>query len=150
VSKPKRTQTNPRSLANLRPFGKNNNANPEGARAHDPVMRAFKNLAKEELAEVGNLILQNNFDALTDLANDPQASVLQRMLASVSMRVIKQGDMNTLDLLLNRLIGKVKDEVEISKAEGPRVIVTLPSNGYEVANIKASDEVIEVSDQKKS
>ncbi len=52
------------------------------------------------------------------------------MIASVAVRIIQGGDMHALDILLNRLVGKVKDEVmQQMEIRTPQVIVTLPDNG---------------------
>lgn len=108
-------------------FKKGQSGNPLGGRAHDPVMRALKRLTKDELKEVGSLLLRGNLDALKEVSQDKKANVLKVMLASVCVRVMKQGDMHALDILLNRLVGKVKDEVDVVQADGPiKVNVYLP------------------------
>lgn len=113
-------------------FKKGQVANPEGARAHDPEMRMLKRLTKEEMKEVGNLVLMGNVDSLKGIGKDPKSSALKTMLASVCVRVISKGDMQAFDILLNRLIGKVKDEVEHSgMVARPKVILTMPANGRE-------------------
>lgn len=112
---------------------KGQSGNPQGARLHDPEIKAIKKLTKSELKEVGSLILENNFTRLEELALDPSASTIQRMVASLARRVIFHGDPQAFDTLLNRLIGKVKEEVEhTGNLNSPQVIVSLPSNGREV------------------
>jgi hypothetical protein len=88
--------------------------NPLGRKLQDPAMRKLAKLTKEELVEVGSLILKGEIKNLKKLAVDTEATVLQRMVASVAVRIMGKGDMHALDLLLNRLIGKVKEEVEIT------------------------------------
>lgn len=104
--------------------------NPLGGKLHDPALKAIKNLTKKELADIGNLVVKGEVSALRALAADEGETVLKRMVASVCFRVIDFGDMGALDTLLNRLVGKVKDEVAHS-GDAPRIIVTLPSNGRE-------------------
>jgi hypothetical protein len=41
------------------------------------------------------------------------------MVASVALKIISKGDMYALDVLLNRLIGKVKDEVLLTGDGNP-------------------------------
>ena len=41
---------------------------------------------------------------------------LQRMVASIVVKIVERGDMQALNLLLDRLIGKVKDDQAIMKA----------------------------------
>jgi len=124
----------------VNPIGKNSppvkhqfkpgqSGNPLGGKLHDQELRAVKNLTKKELADVGNLIIKNNFDALKKLSKDAKATVLQRMLASIAVRIIDKGDMGALDILMNRLVGKVKDEIALTNL--PQVNVTMPANGRE-------------------
>ncbi len=94
-------------------FKKGVSGNPAGARAHDPEMRMIKHLTKQELAEIGNLVIKNNMKALQAIAKDPNASVIKTMIASVAVKIVTKGDMQALDVLLNRLIGKVRDDVSI-------------------------------------
>ena len=100
--------------------------NPIGAGAHDPALRAVRFMTKDEMAEVGKLILDKDFQQLREMAdslkvNDGKKkniSVLKAMVASVAMRIISKGDMHALDILLNRLVGKVKDEVQLNGENG--------------------------------
>lgn len=115
-------------------FQKGQSGNPEGGRAHDPELRELKTLTKKELVDVGNIIVKGDVANLKKIAADESATVLQRMLASVTARIISKGDMQALDVLLNRLVGKVKDEVKLGgELNLPQVIVTLPSNRKEAS-----------------
>ena len=106
--------------------------NVQGGKLIDPDLKELRRLTKEELVEVGTLVVKGNVSTLKNIVKDRESSVLHAMVASVALRVIKQGDMHALDLFLNRLIGKVNDEVEYSgELNVPQVIVTLPSNGRE-------------------
>lgn len=125
---------NPKSLKNLRPIKKGQVLNPKGGQAHDPHLKLIKMLTQKELAEIGNLVIKNNLDALKAIAKDKNATVIKVMLAAVAVKVIEKGDMHALDILLNRLVGKVKEQVEHLGNVAPQVVVTLPSNGREVKN----------------
>lgn len=98
-------------------------------------------LTKEELASVANLIVKNDLVALKEIAKTPGASALQVMLARICVKIIREGDMKSLDLLLNRLIGKVKDEVDWSgfQVNMPQIVVSLPSNGRELPESQEID-----------
>lgn len=117
--------------ANIRPFAKGVSGNPLGGKLHDPEIKAIKKLTKEELKEMGSLVLKNNLDALREIKDDPKASVLKVLVASVCIKAIAKGDMHSLDVLLNRLIGKVKEEIAV-EGDGlaaPIVNIVLPNNG---------------------
>lgn len=112
--------------------------NPQGGRKHDPEMKAFARLTKEELKDVAALILKGDLTELERMSNDKTQIVLKVMVASVAAKIMKKGDMHALDLLLNRLIGKVKQEIGI-EGDFPsnQVVITIPSNGREVKNDKS-------------
>ncbi len=108
--------------------------NPLGRGAGDPALTAIKNLTKAELIEIGNLVIKGSVKQLRELKDDEDQTVLKRMLASVCVKVISKGDMQALDVLLNRLVGKVKDDVTVTnlnRGEPARVVVTLPNNNRE-------------------
>lgn len=111
---------------------KGQSGNPGGRTKESPELKKIKNLTRIELVEVGNLIIKNDMKALRAVKKDPKASVLKVMIAAIADKAVKNGDMYKLDLLLNRLIGKVTDKLEVEGVSAPQVIVTLPSNGREV------------------
>ena len=102
----------------------------------------FRNLTKRELIHIGNLVVKGSYTQLNELAESKQATVLHLMLASVCNYIINTGNMITLDKLLDRLIGKVRDEIklETEAVNPPQVIVTLPSNGREVRTLQPNTE----------
>lgn len=109
---------------------KGQSGNPLGRAIEDPATRVIRNLTKSELVDVGNLVVKGDYEALKALAKAPKATVLQRMLASVAVKIIERGDMHSLDILLNRMVGRVKEEVALT-SNIPQVVVNLPSNGRE-------------------
>lgn len=113
--------------------------NPTGRRPDPPEVKQMKNLTKLELIDIGNLIINKTPAELQELAEADTTNCLHVMIASVVARIIRTGDMNLLDTLLNRLIGKVREEFIGSIAGGSgsvsvggRVLIALPSNGKEV------------------
>lgn len=123
----------PNSLANLVKVKKGQVLNPEGGRSHDPQIRAIKRLTQQELAEVGALVVKGSIAELQKISKDPNASALKCMIAAVAHRTITRGDPTALDKLLDRLVGKVKEQIEVTGADGgPQVIVSLP--GKNVSN----------------
>lgn len=137
-TKPKKTkpkiakaEAKPKTLKD--PWQPGQSGNPSGRPKLDPELRAIKNLTNKELIEIGNLVIKGNIEELKQVQRDPQATVIKTMIAAVAVKIISKGDMGALDVLLNRLIGKVKDETKISggfnTALPAQVIVTLPPNG---------------------
>jgi hypothetical protein len=102
-------------------FKKGNKANPLGAKAHNPEIRKLKTLTEQELVEVGSLVVKGSIKELQALSKDPNCTALTAMMAAVAARAINRGDHAALDVLLNRIVGKVKDRVEQSITVEPVV-----------------------------
>lgn len=113
-------------------FRKGVSGNLEGGRKHNPEIKAIKRLTEAEMIEVGSLVLKGNIRELQLVLKDPTSSVLKCMMAGVAIKTIQKGDPHALDVLLNRLIGKVKERVEVTGIDAPKVIVNLPANGREI------------------
>lgn len=125
-----------RNTSGLRPFQKGQSGNPGGRAKEDPQVTMVKNLTKSELAEMGSLLLKGNKTELEKIIKDPGSSMLKIAVASVISKAINKGDMHSLDILLNRLIGKVKDQHDFSGIPATpqsvtQVVISIPSNGRE-------------------
>ena len=66
---------------------------------------------------------------LKALVNAPDTPVIELMIASIIYKGLEYGDQQRLDFMLNRLIGRVKEQVEIST---PKPTIIKRSNGEEV------------------
>lgn len=112
-------------------FPKGHSGNLRGRPEHKELKKIRK-LTKDELAEVANLIIYSSYDDLQRLLEDRQNTpALHLMVLGVVKRIIVKGDMHALQELLNRLIGKVRDDVHIVNEAIARIVVTIPSNGRE-------------------
>jgi predicted small secreted protein len=95
-----------------RRFKKGEVHNPLGAGAHNKELRQVKALTQKEIAEVGSFILGNNLEALKAVRANPSSSVFKVWVCSVAITAINKGDAQALNVLLDRIVGKVKDVVE--------------------------------------
>lgn len=95
-----------------RKFQKGQVNNPLGAGAHNPEVRLIKKLTNDEIAELGSIIVTGNVDALSEVRNSKTASALQVLMASVIQKAILRGDMAAANALLDRIVGRVKEQVE--------------------------------------
>lgn len=117
--------------------------NPLGGGAHNPELNRVRRMTKEEVSEVGALILSKDLEALQEIvasasnknANyDPKKySVLKIWFASIAVKAIQKGDPLALNAILNRIVGKVPEEIKhtgnLPGSSSP--IIILPSNGRE-------------------
>lgn len=122
-------------------FKKGQSGNPGGKIPDSPELKRLKNLTREELANIGNLVIAGDLKAIKKIKDNPNSPALRAMIASVALRVIGKGDMHSLDILLNRLVGKVKDELEVSGSTGPLIQLSMPSNGREAPTTPLLDRV---------
>jgi len=100
---------------------KGQSGNPEGGRKHNPELKKLKNLTEAEIVEVGSLVVKGSITDLKKLSQNPDCSALTAMMASVAAKAINKGDGAALDILLNRIVGKVKERVEQSITIEPEI-----------------------------
>lgn len=112
-------------------------ANPLGGKLHNPEIKLIKRLTEKELAEVATVILQGRIGDLKNLMKNPDTSPLQGMVAGLALKTMTRGDASAFNALMDRILGKVKDNVNVSGTLGTnvtgtsRVIISLPSNNRE-------------------
>lgn len=99
--------------ANLKRFPKGVSGNPAG-RPPDVLGRQMRQLTAQEFAEIANLIVKGSIEELRKIVKDESQSAIKVMVAATAVKIISKGDMHSLDILLNRLVGKVKDQIEHS------------------------------------
>lgn len=99
-------------------FKKGVSGNPLGAKLHNPELRAIKRLTAAEVAEIGALVVSKNLVALKAVIENPNASALKVWMATIAFRGIKSGNAKSLDILLNRLIGRTTEKIQISGSDG--------------------------------
>lgn len=123
-----------KQLANLKPIAKGSNLNPIGANAHKGPKAMFRKLTKEMFAEMIEATTNGTVSDLKKIAENPESTALQVALATSLVKMINKGDYVGLELMLQRVIGKVKDELDLTsdgqKIEAAaQVHVYLPANG---------------------
>lgn len=115
-------------------FKKGQIANPLGAGAHDPVKKAFKRMTLNGFKEIIDAAVNNNLKALENIAKDPNASALQVGVAVSLGKAAAAGDWNTLDRILERIVGKTIVRVDHTSDGAPmaaavsKVVLHLPDN----------------------
>lgn len=118
-------------------FKKGQVANPLGAGAHNRVAKHIKYSTIEDVAEVGTMILENNFSSLQKLYKDPETNILKMWFASVALHGIKKGDAAALNAVLDRIIGKCKERIEFTGVNGGPVRVA----GEDLTAEQRSEEI---------
>lgn len=103
---------------NLKPYQPGQSGNLEGARAHDPVVKAIRRLTRLEIAEIGTLLLEKNIAELQRIAEDPNTSALKVMVAAVVAKAITKGDAYSMSVVLEQVAGRAPQKVTIDGGIG--------------------------------
>ena len=122
-------------------FQKGYKGGPGRPKKPDDVKAAAK-LTRTNLEKKLNHFLAMDSDELSAILKDPKTPMLEVMVGRIVLMAAKNGDQTRLDFLLNRLLGKVKDNVEVSVVK-PTFIRRY--DGSEVIELGA-EEVKELGD----
>ena len=105
----------------------NPNGRPEDA---PPEVRLY---ARKEVQEVFTRIMKLKGEEVLKISSDAQSTILEAAVASVLLRARAKGDHRGLDVLLDRVIGKVPQKNELTGGDGeplaPAVIQFAPYPG---------------------
>lgn len=79
-----------------------------------PDIREARKLNKIEIERILNEYLMSPIGELQSALRDPMKSTIEVLVISVLLTAIKRGDHDRLNFVLDRLIGKVKDNVDVT------------------------------------
>lgn len=88
--------------------------NPAGRAKLPAWMRESRSMNKEKFHGLLNEYIHRPATELVEIMKDPTTPTLELMVIKVVMEAIKHGDEKKLGFLLDRLIGKVREEVHVS------------------------------------
>jgi hypothetical protein len=78
-----------------------------GGREKDPLSKIqLRKLTNEQLADTINLAVQGNIKALKDIIEDPNSSALRVGIATSLIKAVRKGDWDTIEKILERVVGK--------------------------------------------
>lgn len=98
-------------------FKKGQSGNPEGARAHNPAIKALKALTIESFREIIELVMKGNLQSLKSVINDPDTSAVQVGIAKAFLKAIRNGDYTVIEKIAERIVGKIPDQLNITSPE---------------------------------
>lgn len=130
-----------KQLKNLKPFKKGQpSGNPLGGKLHNPEIKKLKALTEAQLIDVATFVLQSSVGEIKARMKHPKTSVLQAMVLGLAVKSMTKGDASAFNALMDRMLGKVKENFNFSGNIGgtSKVILTMPANGSE-----APDEELE-------
>lgn len=103
-----------KQIAALKPQKAGEPSPNDQTRRENKQMNELRKLSRLQVIQVGTLLLQGNIDDLQECVRDKSTTVLQAMIASVAAKAIRKGDHNALDMILDRIVGKVPAAIELS------------------------------------
>lgn len=95
-------------------FSPGNRANPGGRPALPGDIKEAKKLTHFELQRILTEFLHLDPVALKDRLQAPTATMLEGMVGAIILRAVKEGCATRLNFLFDRIVGKVKDEIEVT------------------------------------
>jgi hypothetical protein len=122
---------NPNSMKNLKKIPKGTVLNPLGWHAHNQAKKDLKRITHAYLEEVVHAAFMGDMAQLIAIVKDKTSEPIKVGVASSILVAIKKGDWKTLNEILERVIGKVPENINLaaSFAGKPQVVISLPDNG---------------------
>lgn len=93
-----------------------------GRPAVTPQLKQLKKLNQESLAKILNELAHASIQELAAMSKETHRSVFEMIIISILKKAYEQGDQQRVNFILDRLIGKVKDQVEHT-GDGFKIIV---------------------------
>lgn len=106
-----------------KPFQKGHTVNKDRPQ-YDREERLARTLDNATLFRILNLHLHSTKEDLTEVANDPNSTMLERMVTKCLLQGLENKSVSTLDYFLSRIVGKVPDKL-IMQPDNPFKDLTL-------------------------
>lgn len=103
--------------------------NPSGRPSLPEDLKSVKLLTPLELRARIMRFLNMEAAEIAQASADPRTNMLDRMIGSIVVKATEGGDQQRLDFILNRLVGKVQDKVEVTM---PKPFVVTRASGEQV------------------
>lgn len=130
------------SKNNGRKFSKNYQPKKRGRPKQDPILKDLKEVTSDSFKLVVCKYLYQPIGTLEQLFKSQDIPAMDKCVISILLRCIRSGDQFKLEFLLQRTIGKVKDQIDIHKFEQK-------INGLDPAELKLkAKEAIEFLERK--
>jgi hypothetical protein len=122
------TDAKEKRLKNLKPYKKGETGNPGGRPALPEDIKVARKLGQIELERLVNRHLFSSIETLKGIAGDTATTGIEAMVANIVLQAVAKGDQQRLDFILNRIIGKVQDRVEVTTPK-PFIVERLDGTG---------------------
>ncbi len=96
------------------PFEPGKSGNPNGRPPMPKDVKEARQLTQRELEISLQKYLLMTPEQLKKAKQDPETTMIDHLIISVMTHGVNKGDQNRVDFLMNRLVGKIKQQVEMS------------------------------------
>lgn len=93
---------------------KGQSGNPLGGKLRDEFTSAMKKLTLESYREIISGVVAGNTQKLEAIAKNPNSSILEIGIINSIFKAAKNGDYETIEKIVSRVVGKIPDEVKIT------------------------------------
>lgn len=97
-----------------RVFQKGQSGNPKGRPPIPPELKAVKQLSPQSVRLLVSKFAAMSKEELAELLQKPDTPLIEITIGSIFAKAAKEGDYSRFNFLLDRSVGKVKDEVDIN------------------------------------
>jgi hypothetical protein len=104
------------------PFKKGVSGNPNGRPTITPEVKALRKITNQSLEEIGDLILSGDRPKLQEIASSNTEPAIRVAYAKATLNAMVKGDLSTLEIILNRVVGKVREKLDLSSPEGAIIL----------------------------
>lgn len=94
-------------------FKPGQSGNPNGRPPVSAEVKRIRKLTNNEIKDVGTLLLEGRESELEEMIKDDETPILKKFMANVCLIGMKSGDEKRLNAILDRIVGKVKDVVQV-------------------------------------
>ena len=122
-------------------FKKGNPGGPGRPRL-EPELKAVQPLKKDEVRKRLTAYLRMNVGELEKIVDDKKRPSLDVWIAQLALKGIRDGDYTRMNFIFDRIVGRVKDEVE-HKMVKPTIIERLDGSTIEMRQVVATEETFE-------
>lgn len=113
-AKKKRNVTE-KQRANLKPIQKGQVLNPEGSRAHNPVLRALGRVSEKVYCEALSKAFLSTKEEMAALLENPEVTLLEELVGNAMLDAVKQKNYSFVERIADRLIGRIEDNLNIKQ-----------------------------------
>jgi hypothetical protein len=123
-----------------RDFKPGQSGNPKGGPGLPKDLREARKLGQLELERAVNRLIYLSRSELRAVIENPDTPMFDITIASIIAQAAQKGDQQRLEFVLNRIIGRVKDQIEITQ---PKPFVVTKRSGEQVllgAKVEETDQ----------